>query len=507
MIRTLVIDDEPFLRQYIKNCIVSLNPAFTIIGEAGNGEEAWRKITETTPDVIFIDIKMPLVDGLEVLERCSRLKKSPLSVVLSGYSEFSYAQKALKHHAFDYILKPVNQEALGQLLKRIETGFRKRMVQMQYRYFLHLLHNQNFPHSREEISAAFSGFDCFCAYYVCIGSHSTCRYNQFNTIGDFWKNMQFDRRVSRAAAAYGQVWIIHEEPQNDCLLILGGPNGSGHAFLPDIQAVLEDSPYPATIIHGPESSRPEQLKDRIIELYSAASAHIIFSRSGVCDLAAPPSLSNDLSFFSYAEQNILRTLVSDHKFGDFQQQTEKYLSLCESQGCRQCALSQLLKRICEIADQNRLSFALQERIDELITNSMHYRDIRNGMADLLSDIFHTFSENTGSSAAIQIKTFIDQHYTEQISLTRLADKFNFSISHLSSLFKKTYQISPNEYIIRLRIERAKALLTENRDTSVRRISELIGYTDPYYFSRLFKMSVGCTPSDYRNSHTDSESGI
>ena len=56
MIRTLVIDDEPFLRQYIKNSIVSQNPAFAIIGEAGNGEEAWQKITETAPDFIFIDI-------------------------------------------------------------------------------------------------------------------------------------------------------------------------------------------------------------------------------------------------------------------------------------------------------------------------------------------------------------------------------------------------------------------------------------------------------------------
>ena len=507
MIRTLVIDDEPFLRQYIKNSIVSQNPAFAIIGEAGNGEEAWQKITETAPDVIFIDIKMPLVDGLEVLERCSQLKKPPLSIVLSGYSEFSYAQKALKHHAFDYILKPVNQGALGQLLKRIESGFRKRMGKIQYRYFLHLLHNQNFTHSREEVSAAFSGIDRFYAYYVCIGSHSTCRYNQFNAIGDFWKNIQFDRRDSGAAAAYGQVWIIHEEPQNDCLLILGGQNGSGNAFLLDIQAVLKDSPYPTTIIHGPESNRPGQLKDRLIELYSAASGHVVFSRSSVHDLTTPRPFSDDLLFFTYAEQNILRKLVNDRKFADFQKQTAKYLSLCESQGCLQCGLSQLLKRICEIANQNRLSFALHERIDELITNSMDYRDIRDGMTDLLNDIFHTFSDTTGSSAAIQIKTFIDQHYTEQISLTRLAGKFNFSISHLSSLFKKKYRVSPNEYIIRLRIERAKALLTESRDTSVRRISELIGYTDPYYFSRLFKMSAGCTPSDYRNSHMHSESDV
>lgn len=507
MIRTLVIDDEPFLRQYIKSCIVGLNPAFSIIGEAGNGEEAWQKITELAPDVIFIDIKMPLVGGLEVLERCSGLKKPPLSIVLSGYSEFSYAQKALKHHAFDYILKPVNQDALGQLLERVADKFRKKITKIQYQYFFHLLHNQAFTGSREEILSAFSDIGFFYVYHICIGSHAACRYNQFNSIGDFWKNMQFDRRISRAAAAYGQAWVIHAEPQNDCLIILGGNEGSRLPFLQDIQRILKDSPHPITILHGPESHRPEKLKNNFIELYSAAPGYVVFSRSGAYDLAEGPPFLDDLHFFTYAEQTILRKLADDRKFADFGHQTAKYLSLCESHGCRQCSLSHLLNRICEIANQNQPSFSLQERIEELISNSMDYGDIQRGMNDLLKEIFHTFSENSGSAVAAQIKTFIDRHYTEQISLTSLAGKFNFSISYLSSLFKKAYGSSPNEYIIRLRMERAKTLLAENRNTSVRQISELTGYADPYYFSRLFKMSAGCTPSEYRNSHAKTISDI
>lgn len=501
MIRTLVIDDEPLLRQYIKNSIVEQNPDFLIIGEAGNGEEAWRKIKELLPDVIFIDIKMPLIDGLEVLELCSTLKNPPLSIILSGYSEFVYAQKALKQHAFDYILKPVDQELLKQLLDRVQFKLQEKFSQVQYQYFLHLLHNQKFMYTSNELQAAFADVSRFYIYYVCIGSYSTYHYNQFNTIGNFWENIDFDRRMTDSILSSEQLWILHNEPQNDCFLILASQSkidDRKQLFVDTLLQSLENISYPSTIIYGPETDCSTDLKKHFIELTGAASNHVVFSKSSTYDLSEHSPATDDLSFFSYAEQRILCGLVTDHKIDIFQKQLEGYLAHCESHNCRQCSLSQLLKHICEIANQNQISYSLSERIDELLTNSIDYKDIRNGMQDLLNDIFHTLADTTGFAVTIQIKSYIDQRYTEQISLTHLAGKFNFSISYLSSLFKKAYHVSPNEYIIGLRIEKAKMLLADNDQTNIRQISELVGYTDPYYFSRLFKMVVGCTPSDYRN---------
>lgn len=502
MIRTLVIDDEPLLRQYIKNSITDSNPDFSIIGEAGNGEEAWSKIQDLSPDVIFIDIKMPLLDGLEVLERCSALKTPPLSIILSGYSEFAYAQRALKHHTFDYILKPVDQNLLKQLLDRIQDKLTIQRTQIQNAYFYHLLHNQNFPYSPDELNAAFSRIPYFYTYYICIGSYSTYRCNQFNDIGDYWSRFHFDSRLLGSISVSEQLWLLHEEPQNECYIILGttGSNPQRQdAFADRIQEVLHASRDPVSLIYGLGTDSMSGLRDHFIELNNAAANRIIFSRSSVHRLPGEMSFSADTDFFTYAEQKILQNLAADRKYTLFIQQLLGYLERCENEGCRQCMLNQLLKRICEIANRNRLSASLHERIDELITNSADYKTIREGIYDILNDIFHTFPETSSTTVAAEIKSYIDQHYTEQISLTRLAQKFNFSISYVSSLFKNAYQISPNEYLIRLRIDRAKTLLLENTQANIRQTAELVGYNDPYYFSRLFKMTVGISPSDYRRN--------
>jgi YesN/AraC family two-component response regulator len=98
----------------------------------------------------------------------------------------------------------------------------------------------------------------------------------------------------------------------------------------------------------------------------------------------------------------------------------------------------------------------------------------------------------------ELESFIRQHYRENLNLSELADKYHFNHSYLTKTFKKQKGISPLRLINTLRIDDAKELL-QNEELSVREISEMLGFSNQHYFSRMFKDMTGQTPKEYRQS--------
>ena len=120
LFRVLLVDDEPFVREGIKKLINWEDCGFILCGEAGNGEEAVELIESLSPHVIITDIKMPVLDGLELIKRVNiEMEKKIKFVILSGYNEFHFAQTAMRYNVKNYILKPIDEDELSELLKRL----------------------------------------------------------------------------------------------------------------------------------------------------------------------------------------------------------------------------------------------------------------------------------------------------------------------------------------------------------------------------------------------------
>jgi two-component system, response regulator YesN len=116
----LIVDDEPWVAYGIKQLVEWESFGYTVIGEAHNGLSALEIIMEKKPDVVLSDIRMPGLDGIKLLEHI-RLHDLPSKVILiSGYSEFEYAQQALRLGAFDYLLKQVDKNKLTDTLARLK---------------------------------------------------------------------------------------------------------------------------------------------------------------------------------------------------------------------------------------------------------------------------------------------------------------------------------------------------------------------------------------------------
>jgi YesN/AraC family two-component response regulator len=118
--KTIVVEDESLIRRNISKKVSELHSNFTVIGEAMNGQEALKLIEEQLPDLVLTDIKMPIMDGLELAKQIFFGYPHIKVVIISGHHEFEYARKAIAYQVNDYLLKPVVSEELRNTLSRIE---------------------------------------------------------------------------------------------------------------------------------------------------------------------------------------------------------------------------------------------------------------------------------------------------------------------------------------------------------------------------------------------------
>ncbi|MFD0717477.1 response regulator [Paenibacillus sp. GCM10027626] len=117
--RILVVDDELIIRKGIIKLLETLYQAGASLDEARNGEEAMQKVAEHKPDLIITDIQMPIMNGLELIGALRNAYPDIEWVILTGYAEFAYVQQALRHQVADYLLKPVTQENLNEVISKV----------------------------------------------------------------------------------------------------------------------------------------------------------------------------------------------------------------------------------------------------------------------------------------------------------------------------------------------------------------------------------------------------
>lgn len=128
--RVIVADDEKLIAKNIARKIEQGCDSFEVVAMAGTGLEAFELTRQFLPDVVFSDIKMPEMDGIELIRRLKNHNPSVLTVIISGYSDFEYARAAIQHGAADYLLKPVNPDELKSLLQRLEATLLAREQQI-----------------------------------------------------------------------------------------------------------------------------------------------------------------------------------------------------------------------------------------------------------------------------------------------------------------------------------------------------------------------------------------
>lgn len=125
MYKVLVIDDELMIKRSLSALIQRSGTDFEVVGEAENGCEGLELARQHHPHLVLTDIRMPKLDGLELVEELNRLMPDVMTVLVSGYGEFDYAQHALRHGVFDYLLKPVKPHEVMRVLENAQNRLRQ----------------------------------------------------------------------------------------------------------------------------------------------------------------------------------------------------------------------------------------------------------------------------------------------------------------------------------------------------------------------------------------------
>ena len=150
MWKVMIADDAPKIRRGLRTTIERIRPDMKVVAEAEDGEVALSLVQKETPDILMIDVRMPFVNGLELIEKINRILTDCIIIVVSGHDEFEYAQRALQLKVFEYVLKPVPQDVLAGVLKRAEEALSASRRQRTYVAWAHDQLDRNMPLLREQ---------------------------------------------------------------------------------------------------------------------------------------------------------------------------------------------------------------------------------------------------------------------------------------------------------------------------------------------------------------------
>lgn len=526
MIRTLITDDEYWVCQLICDLIDWNSYGFEIIGQASNGEEALRIILEEKPELVFTDIKMPGISGLELVERCHL--QSPLTkfVIISGHSEFEYAKSALNNGVLGYLLKPVEAEDLVGLLTKIKntliSQYQNTLEHMQLQqqlsentlrlkeqYFMTLLNQINLidtlplPLINSKCGSHF-GDGQFQVYQYILDAPSSL--GSYDTALDFIASKIY----SEVTELCMETVVIKQQTSLICLT----------NFLPDkgqkINKVFRDIFY--SIKHNIPS-----IPDCSITLGIGCVTEHNISRSFTTasdSIHARIKLGGnriiDFSNVHYEDVPIGKLFLSNDK-----QMLKDYI-LKRSEASPQDILGQILDRnfhdqlsnpslimkLIRSIIEYIYSVPIAENIDitgymplEAALHTTEGLSTSEQIIRFIVSLLENFKElctpaDLSDSAARKVKDYIDAHFAEEVFLSSLSEIVHLNSKYISDLFRKEYDITITDYIAKKRMEEAKQLLLRS-DLPISEISEQVGYHDPKYFTRLFKRLNGISPAQFR----------
>lgn len=527
MYKILIVDDEKLIRKGIIAKLAHNNIIFSWIGEASNGKEAVAVIESEHPDIVVTDIKMPVMDGIQLIRYCRERSSKIRFIILSGYAEFEYAEQALNMGVSAYILKPVDDNNLAQTMKKVmkeinlslEAEKNAREVDVlgkdKDRLLQERILNQVFHTSRDfqnETLLKQIGLkdnDYSTSYILAVLHVDSSSYYHSPFEFDDLELIKFSIKN-----------ILDEVTCDCCKLIVDNQKDINQIFI---------------LFYAGDKSRLRIASDYYIRsIYSKIQVYmqisITIGISGVEDkltndickqarLAFEQRLvlgSNQIYYFERVA-GYSKLSIPEHKIKLLQ----RCMEICDLNGIKSIMsdiflsteapdmagiyirlvyseiISSLLK-ICSSYGVNNLTdsdFLSGEVIDYM----EDYRQIAEYLYIMIADIL-TSKSTVGIDCkriVVDVKDFIRNNYTKNITVGDLAKKYSINTDYLSTVFKQETGKNIIKYLTEIRIEKACQLLKETH-LKISDISYSLGYNDRQYFNRVFKKITGMTPDEYRN---------
>ncbi|MBW4080023.1 response regulator [Paenibacillus sp. S150] len=474
MYKVFLVDDEELV---IKSLMASVDwngNGFELVGYALSGAEAYDTIEQLKPDVVFTDIRMPGMSGLELIKELQKFPLQPMVCVISGYAEFALAQKAINYGAFGYCLKPFDETEIAMFLKKASTVLETRNIPDEGRILDYIEDAGEEAVEYLNRSLKNAGIEPHAAAGIkVIVSVGKSRLHPKGCSGTI------TLRIGFGMYAY-LVQIKAEEQLSFDMppIIMEGVRGIGVSKIihqaEAIKSALEEAEIKAYRFFTLGSK------------YSFAQREMELTEKQYGMKAMEEAITNNDNYALYAT---LQAMEDQFLEGELH---IRHAVIVYNQ-----VMMYLGRNEGEIYEDYIFTFSQLERIFKDVTDMLKF------LKKILSEKMrtNTFVQRPhGHNRTFNaIFDYVNEHFREDISIPFLSRQFNLNGNYISQLFKKENGTTLTQYLSNLRIEYACGLLV-NTDYSINEISEKAGYTDYFYFSRLFKRMKGLAPSAYRSRH-------
>lgn len=511
MIGVLLVDDEQFVRIGLRDLIDWRSCGYEIIGEADNGEDAFRMIEEHHPELVITDVRMPVLDGLELIRRVSEVEHLPTKfVVVSGYNEFEYAQQAIRYGVSDFILKPVDQDELQSILLRLRPQICKERISLKSAILESLIKGEATPENIDEWKQALKIEKTEKLFYVFIEINEDHLSKRNDSLFSSEEMQDLLSNSIATALGIGKPVLLHEHHGLYGMIVtdrmLYPFLGRVEHFAKALQERLSKTIGKTIITYV---GAPVQDLNQLSSAYITAKEALQYKFTALEGPIIYEKVSNRPLQYIELDPDLRRQLMESVEKNDETQigriinrifrlfQGKRFAPEAVKTSINQCVFS-VIKLIRELNGKEEQLAYFQP-----MTNWNHINITLRQLQDLF---FKFMSEAAGYIATIrkdkakgfihEVKKYVDSHFCEDITLKSLAAMFYVNPVYLGQLFKKTYGKYLNEYLLQLRINEAKRLLRQT-DLCVYEIAERVGFKNSDYFVTRFKKVEQMTPTEYR----------
>lgn len=490
MFKILVADDEPTGLNHVCTILEKKCPQYEIMAVAENGKQALEMIRKERPDILITDIKMPVMDGIELISRVKKEFPEVLSVIVSGYSEFEYAKEAIQSGVCDYLLKPLVPSDMQKLMEQLEIRL-KTFYYTQRNKILRALCNGKHLEEKQKVSRYFPAGQYYAAVFRQNGLPR--RFSKKNGVEIF--SMEEEKIYIYGRDEMESLYLI---PQK--LLFQ-------ETFLQITERIFEKEQrlkkgaYVTGIAYGKEFTL-ENLPEVAERLYRKLDESIVIGKNRlIWDTEKKQESKEDEQ--EKKEIEYIEYLIRYKESAKLLNEIKKLFYLWDKCECSQLHVESNIKylfRMFQNVYSTEQSFSeIEFWIDDVFYYASDMTELEENVTDLLKQcIPDSGKENMDNKEALfsSILSYLNAHIRESLSLGDICREFGVSQTSLSRMFRTYQETSFSNYLTEIRINKAKEIMEKAPESYVKDIAERCGYSDQFYFSRIFRSVTGMCPKEY-----------
>ncbi|MCM3781610.1 response regulator [Neobacillus mesonae] len=505
MMDVLLVDDEPWVLEGLRTMVNWDKYGFQICGEADNGNAAWTMIENLQPDLVFTDIQMPSVNGLELIDRSKQvLARPPKFVILSGYDSFEYAKIALDQRVEDYLLKPIDEVEIETVLeligrKILEEHASAEVHQREHALYVSCLFNRllqgdDSSELQDEVrkSLRMEGHESMACLLISKDISKEEVKARLHSFAGIHCSEPF-------ADAEGNIGVFAADI-NDSLIRLEAMARGLFEIYSDRGAIIVALGHESGGVFAVRSAYEKALFALKWKRYQDRSGFVLHQDLPQKDSVAKvnqKALTDLMEAILSGEQRRVEEKVQAMLVNP---DSEMAVSDIEYVRVQLIALEMgVLRQLKELeGDEDKFVAHVQKMAGDItgINSYPAFREYGLILSLYAMEALQSQRKRKECSTIFQVEQYVNQEFREKLQLQEIARKFHMNANYLGQAFKQQTGKAFREYLNDKRIEEAKRLLRQS-NISIAEVAAHSGYLSADYFISQFKRMTGMAPSQYR----------